>query len=159
MNYGYVIKTLVLCSCAFLVVYCGFLSSHYLKNKAHFKLKEEIKDNDYYKKINLERSKFRGYFDHLTRVEVSINDEGFTPKGRIVDVTFNDEKIMLTQADSRARRGSMVFQLKPNIYIIRWVVQSSCNPPTFVEHKKEINITDADIWKHIHIKGSSITFN
>jgi len=158
MKYGYVIKTLALCCFAFLFVYCGFLTSNYLKSKP-IKSKEEIKENDYYKKISMNKSNLKGSFDHFTRVEISIRDDGFTPKGRIVDVCLNEEKLPLKPADSRSRRGSTIVQLRPNTYTIKWIVQNNCNPPTYEEYKKEIHVTDMDLWIHVHIEGSKITFS
>ncbi len=157
MKFGYVIKTLLICCSAFLIVFTGFLTTKLFKNKKNI-AKEELEANDYYKKISL-KPKYKS-FSHIARIEISIKDEGFSPNGKIVDVSLNETKILLQPADARYRRGSAVLQLTPNIYTIKWIVKNQgAGAPVFVEHKKEVNITDQDLWMHIHIEGSKITFS
>ena len=147
MRMGYVLKTFAIFAAALLLVYGGFEATIFLKNHAD--------DNLTPINVSYAQTAPSNTADNLVQIEITINDNSFSADEKITEVKFNKENIILKKADNQGKRGLTFLQVKPGSYTLSWKIKNSRY--NFSKYSKNINITPADMWIHVLIKGAQIT--
>ena len=147
MRMGYVLKTLAIFASALLLVYGGFEATAFLRN--------HNEDNLTPINVSYAKSNPNENSDNLVQIEIAINDNSFSADEKITEVKFNRETIMLKKADNQGKRGLTFLQVKPGNYTLSWKIKNSRY--NFSKYSKNLNITPADMWIHVLIKGAQIT--
>ena len=160
MNRSYVYKTFAVFCVSFILVYSGFVATHFWqKNDVSDPNRAKLDEQVGFSSVNLIKPNYKiPDSKHLTRVEVEIKDDLLSPHGKVLGVWFNDDSLSLNPADHYGRRGSTLLQLTPGLYTIEWTVKkSSRSGPSETRHIKQIEIKPTDLWIHIIIQGKDIT--
>lgn len=158
MKNGYVLKTLAICACCFLLVYVGFIATHLWQPE---KEKSEIAESNYnIQTPSMLHPNYKSLLNHFARVEIAIKDDLTVPNGKISRVKFNNDILHLQPANLQGHRGSTLLQLKPGVYTIQWKIKNNpYNTSKYTKYSEALKITEGDLWKRIVIEGSKININ
>jgi hypothetical protein len=158
MHRKYVLKTFAIFCCSLVIVYSGFLGSHYFQDKKAVSTTTLDDKTAKPRKIDFIRPEYNPVENkHLTRVEIEVRDDLTTPDGKVLSVIFNDDHLVLRPADNIGKRGSTFLQLRPGIYNISWTVKN--NPYAELRETQQtmqIKVLPSDLWIHIYILGKKI---
>lgn len=147
MKKGYLLKTLAIFASALLIVYAGFETVSFFTNYA----------DDNLSPINVSYAEIQPSPDqeNLVQIEIAVNDNPFSEKEKIREVTFNRRAIFLRKADAKGKRAQAFLQVKPGYYTICWKIKNGRY--SFSKYSKTIPVNEKDMWIHVLIKGAQIT--
>lgn len=161
MNRSYVYKTLAIFCVSFLIVYAAFVATHFWQKKEPDSLSSKIEEKPVFSNMSFIKPNLKSSDPkHLTRVEIEIKDDILSPNGKIINVRFNDDNLILNPSDHYGRRGSTFMHLHPGFYSIEWIVKNNSHKsPSEHKQTKQIEIKPSDLWIHILIEGKNISIN
>lgn len=161
MNRSYVYKTLAIFCVSLILVYAGFVATHFWQKKETDLQASKSEEKVTYSSISFIRPNYKpNDSKHLTRFEIEIKDDLLSPNGKIVGVWFNDDRLTLNPSDQYGKRGSTFMQLLPGSYTIEWTVKNNLlTGPSETTQTRRIEVKPSDLWIHIYIQGKNITIS